>query len=77
LHVKPSWPPRAAYLLGTTGSFTADDSNTLGPSTDECVSLSKSEYDSLIQKIHLVSTSDVTTFEHHDISYLASLLPSS
>jgi len=73
LHCKPSWPPQAAYLSGTFGSFIAHDSNTLDPSADEFVALLKYEYDSM----HLVSTSDITILAHLSISYLASSSPSS
>ena len=50
--------------------------NTLGTSADEIVTLSKFYYDSLIQKMHSVSTSDMATLAHPGISYLASSSPS-
>jgi len=59
LHGKLYWPPRTAYLSGTTRLFTAHDYNTLGTSADESLTLSVSDYDSLLQKIHSVSTSDI------------------
>ena len=77
MHGKPFWPPRAAYLSDIAKLFIAHDSNTLGTFTNEYVTLSKSEYDSLIQKMQSVSTSDITTLVHSSISYLASSSPSS
>ena len=38
---------------------------------------SKSEYDSLIQNMHSIFTSDISTLAHLGISYLASSSPSS
>jgi len=40
------------------------------------MTLSRSDYDSLIQKMHSVSISDIATLAHSSISYLASSLPS-
>ena len=51
--------------------------STLGTFTDEYVTLSKSEYDSLIQKMHSVSTSYKATLTHLGIFCLASSSPSS
>jgi len=77
LHGKPSWPSRVAYLFDIVGSFTAYNYNTLDTSADKSVTISKSEYDSLIQKIYSVFTSDITTLPHPGISCLASSSPSS
>jgi len=63
-------------LSGTAGLCTAHDSHTLGTSADEYVTISNFEYDSLIQKIHPVSTLDIAILAHLGISYLASSSPS-
>ena len=44
--------PSSCLLSGTAGSSTIRNSNTLGTFADESVTLLKSEYDSLIQKMH-------------------------
>jgi len=67
----------SCYLSGTAVSSTSFCSNTLVTFANESVILSKSEYDSLIQKLHSVSTSDIVTLVHSGISYLASSSPSS
>ena len=67
LYGKPFRPPRAAYLSNPAGSSTAYDSNILGTFTDEFVTLSKSEYNSLIQKMHSVSASNITILTHPNI----------
>jgi len=64
-------------LSGTAGSSIVHDSNIFSTFADEPVTLSKSEYDSLIQNMHSVSTSDIATLAHPDISYLARSSPSS
>ena len=71
-HDKPSWPHRAAYLSNTVRSSITHDSNTLDIFANEYVTLSKFDYDSLIQNMHLVSTSDMATLADPGISYLAS-----
>ena len=68
---KLSRTPRAAE------SFSAHDSNTFDTYADESVTLLKPEYDSLIQKMHLVFTSDIATLTHSGISCLVSSLISS
>jgi len=72
LHGKLSWPSRVAYLSGTVGSSSAHDSNTLDTSANESVTLSKSGYDFLIQKMHSISISDITILARPSISYLVS-----
>ena len=53
------------------------DNTTLDIFADKYVTLSKSEYNSLIQKMHSISTSDITILTHPGVFYLASSSPSS
>jgi len=70
LHGKSSWTPRATYLCGNAGSST-DMTLIFSVLSLTNLWLSKSDYDSLMQKMHSVSTSDIATLAHLGISYLA------
>ena len=72
-------PPRATYLFDAIGYFSSTAHNTTAPPifADDFVTLSRSEYNFLIQKMHSVSTSDIVILAHSGISYLVSSLPSS